>query len=60
MAKLQPELQAIQARYKDVPMKDPRKQKQNEETMALYQKHGINPVGGCVPLLLQMPFFIAF
>lgn len=60
MAKLQPELQAIQARYKDVSMKDPRKQKQNEETMALYQKHGINPVGGCVPLLLQMPFFIAF
>jgi len=60
MAKLQPELQAIQARYKNIPMKDPRKQKQNEEMMALYQKHGINPVGGCVPLLLQMPFFIAF
>lgn len=60
MAKLQPELQAIQAKYKDISLKDPRKQKQNEETMALYQKHGINPVGGCVPLLLQMPFFIAF
>ncbi|MBI5086598.1 MAG: membrane protein insertase YidC [Acidobacteria bacterium] len=60
MAAIQPELQAIQARYKNIPMKDPRKQKQNEEMMALYQKHGINPMGGCVPLLLQMPFFIAF
>ncbi len=60
MAALQPELQAIQARYKGISMKDPRKQKQNEEMMALYQKHGINPMGGCVPLLLQMPFFIAF
>ncbi len=60
MAVLQPELQAIQAKYKGMSMKDPRKQKQNEEMMALYQKHGINPMGGCVPLLLQMPFFIAF
>ncbi|MBI4889854.1 MAG: membrane protein insertase YidC [Acidobacteria bacterium] len=60
MAVIQPELQAIQAKYKGMSMKDPRKQKQNEEMMALYQKHGINPMGGCVPLLLQMPFFIAF
>jgi len=60
MAMLQPELQTIQARYKGLSMKDPRKAKQNEEMMALYQKHGINPMGGCVPLLLQMPFFIAF
>lgn len=60
MAVIQPELQAIQAKYKGMSMKDPRKQKQNEEMMALYQKHGINPMGGCLPLLLQMPFFIAF
>jgi len=60
MAQIQPELKALQDKYKNIPMKDPRKQKQNEEMMALYQKHGINPVGGCLPLLLQMPFFIAF
>lgn len=60
MAALQPEMQVIQSKYKDLPARDPRKQKQNEELMALYKKHGINPMGGCVPLLLQMPFFIAF
>lgn len=60
MALIQPELQAIQARYKGLSMKDPKRQKMNEEMIALYQKHGINPMGGCLPLLLQMPFFIAF
>lgn len=60
MAQIQPELQAIQNKYKGLSMKDPKRQKMNEEMIALYQKHGINPMGGCVPLLLQMPFFIAF
>ena len=60
MAALQPEMKLIQGKYKDLPARDPRKQKQNEELMELYKKHGINPMGGCVPLLLQMPFFIAF
>ncbi len=60
MALIQPELQAIQAKYKGLSMKDPKRQKMNEEMIALYQKHGINPMGGCLPLLLQMPFFIAF
>lgn len=60
MAKLQPRIQAINDKYKGISMKDPRKQKQNEEMMALYQSEGINPLGGCVPMLLQMPFFFAF
>ncbi|MGQ9918824.1 MAG: membrane protein insertase YidC [Bryobacteraceae bacterium] len=60
MAQIQPQLQAIQAKYKGLSMKDPKRQKMNEEMIALYQKHGINPMGGCLPLLLQMPFFIAF
>lgn len=60
MAALQPEMKLIQGKYKDLPARDPRKAKQNEELMALYKTHGINPMGGCVPLLLQMPFFIAF
>lgn len=60
MAKLQPKIQAINDKYKGISMKDPRKQKQNEEMMALYQSEGINPLGGCIPMLLQMPFFFAF
>jgi len=60
MSALKPQIEAINAKYKDVGMRDPRKQKQNEELMALYSKHGINPMGGCVPILLQMPFFFAF
>lgn len=60
MGLIQPQIQAINEKYKGISMKDPRKQEQNAELMALYQKAGINPLGGCVPLLLQMPFFIAF
>lgn len=60
MATLQPQIQAINEKYKGVSMKDPRKQQQNQEMMELYQKAGINPLGGCVPLILQMPFFFAF
>jgi YidC/Oxa1 family membrane protein insertase len=51
---------AINDKYKGISMKDPRKQKQNEEMMALYQSEGINPLGGCIPMILQMPFFFAF
>jgi len=60
MAKLQPRIQALNDKYKGISMKDPRKQKQNEEMMELYKTEGINPLGGCVPMLLQMPFFFAF
>jgi YidC/Oxa1 family membrane protein insertase len=59
MQAIQPLVNAINAKYKDIPLKDPRKQEQNRELMELYQKHGINPVGGCVPILLQVPFFFA-
>lgn len=54
MQVLQPELKKIKEKYKD----DQRKQQ--EETMALFKKHGANPVGGCLPLFLQMPIFFAF
>jgi len=60
MSAIKPQIDALNAKYKDVGMRDPRKQKQNEELMALYSKHGINPMGGCIPIALQMPFFIAF
>ncbi|MGK2349019.1 membrane protein insertase YidC [Actinomyces sp. W5033] len=58
MQLMQPELQALQAKYKD--KKDPAsRQKMQEETMALYAKHGTNPFSSCLPLLVQMPVFFA-
>lgn len=60
MSVIQPEIAKINKKYEGLGLKDPRKQQQNEEVMALYKKHGVNPAGGCVPLLLQMPFLFAF
>ena len=60
MQALQPQIQAINARYKDMPMRDPRKQEQQAEMMELYKKNGVNPVGGCVPMIIQLPFLYGF
>jgi YidC/Oxa1 family membrane protein insertase len=61
MAALQPEIQAINEKYRNIPLRDPRKAQQNQEVMDLYRRHGVNPLGsGCMPLLLQIPFFFAF
>jgi YidC/Oxa1 family membrane protein insertase len=60
MQALQPQIKAINEKYKGVSMKDPRKTEQNQEVMDLYKKHGVNPVGGCLPMLLQLPFLYAF
>ena len=60
MQALQPLVKQINEKYKGLPMRDPKKQKQQEETMALYKKHGVNPMGGCLPMVIQLPFFIAF
>ena len=60
MQKLQPLVKHINDKYKSMPLRDPRRQEQNQEVMALYSKHGVNPLGGCLPMLLQMPFFFAF
>ncbi len=53
MKKIQPQLLAIKERYKND------KEKLNKEIMALYKKYKINPVGGCLPMFLQIPVFIA-
>jgi YidC/Oxa1 family membrane protein insertase len=53
MQKIQPLLQEIQRKYAND------KQKLNEEMMKLYQEHKINPAGGCLPLLIQMPILFA-
>jgi len=60
MSELQPQMKAIQDRYKKMKRSDPRRSKMNEEVMALYKKHGVNPLGGCLPLVIQMPFLFAF
>jgi YidC/Oxa1 family membrane protein insertase len=51
MQRFSPEIQRIRERYKDD------KTRQNEELMKLYQEHGFNPLGSCLPLVLQLPFF---
>ncbi|HET7487933.1 MAG TPA: membrane protein insertase YidC [Acidimicrobiales bacterium] len=53
MQKLQPEMKALQAKYKGGD-----REQLNKEMMALYKEHNVNPVAGCLPLLIQMPVFI--
>jgi YidC/Oxa1 family membrane protein insertase len=60
MQALKPQIDAINNKYKNVSIRDPRKADQNQEIMDLYKKNGVNPMGGCVPMLIQLPFFFAF
>src|SRR5918996_1170289 len=53
MQRIQPEMKKLQAKYKG------NRQKLNEEMMKLYKEHNVNPFGGCLPLLMQFPVFIA-
>ena len=53
MKALQPRIKDIQDRFKDDPMQ------KNQAIMALYKEEAVNPMGGCLPLLLQFPFLIA-
>lgn len=53
MKKIQPHMQKLRALHKDNP------QKLNKEMMDLYKQYNVNPIGGCLPLLLQMPIFIS-
>jgi YidC/Oxa1 family membrane protein insertase len=60
MQKLQPEMNAIKEKYKKYSLRDPRKQEMNQEIAALMKKEGASPVGGCLPMLIQMPFLFAY
>ena len=60
MQEFAPKIKAIQAKYKKMKATDPRKQRMQAEVMAFYKEHGVNPLGGCWPMLIQMPFFFAF
>ncbi|MGE5423286.1 MAG: YidC/Oxa1 family membrane protein insertase, partial [Ignavibacteriales bacterium] len=54
MQEIQPKMKEIQERYKENP------EKMQAETMKMYKEHGVNPFGGCLPLLIQMPILFAF
>src|SRR5579885_404135 len=60
MQAIQPLVNQINEKYKGIPVRDPRQAQKNEELMDLYKKYGINPLGGCLPMLLQIPFFYAY
>jgi YidC/Oxa1 family membrane protein insertase len=60
MQQMQPEMKKIQEKYGRMKNDDPRKQNMNVEIMQLHKRHGVNPLGGCLPMLLQMPVLFAF
>ena len=60
MQKVAPQMKAIQDKYKKYGMKDPRRAQMQQEIGELYKREGVNPVGGCLPLIVQMPFLIAY
>ncbi|MDQ6655828.1 MAG: YidC/Oxa1 family insertase periplasmic-domain containing protein, partial [Verrucomicrobiota bacterium] len=51
MSALAPKMQALKEKYKDDPTR------MNQEVMKLYKEHGVNPVGGCLPMVIQIPIF---
>jgi YidC/Oxa1 family membrane protein insertase len=57
MADLQPKIKAIRAKYKKAKSDIGQRREMNEEMMKLYKEQGVNPAGGCLPLLIQLPVF---
>ncbi len=60
MQKVAPQMQQIQEKYKKYKLDDPRRSEMQKEIGALYKQHDVNPVGGCLPVVIQMPFLFAF
>jgi len=60
MQELQPKIKALRAKYKKAKQDIEQRRKLNEETMRLYKEHGVNPAGGCLPMLIQLPIFWGF
>jgi YidC/Oxa1 family membrane protein insertase len=57
MADLQPKIKALRNKYKKAKTDIEQRKQMNEEMMKLYKEHGVNPAGGCLPLLIQLPVF---
>jgi YidC/Oxa1 family membrane protein insertase len=60
MQELQPKLKALKSKYKKAKQDIEQRRKLNEETMKMYKQHGVNPAGGCLPMLIQLPIFWGF
>jgi len=60
MAELQPKVKALRAKYKKAKTDIAQRRQMNEEMMKLYKEHGVNPAGGCLPMLIQIPVFWGF
>jgi YidC/Oxa1 family membrane protein insertase len=60
MQKIQPQMRRLQDQYKKLKANDPRRVQVQTDMMNLYKEHGVNPMGGCLPLLLQMPLLFGF
>jgi YidC/Oxa1 family membrane protein insertase len=60
MQKVAPQAKAIQEKYKKYSMRDPRKQDMQKEISELYKTEGVNPIGGCLPMVIQLPFIWAY
>ena len=60
MQKIQPQMRRLQDQYKKLKATDERRAKVQADMMNLYKEHGVNPMGGCLPLLLQMPLLFGF
>ncbi len=60
MQRIQPQMNAIKDKYKKYSMRDPRRQEMNVEIGALMKQEGVSPLGGCLPLVIQLPFIWAY
>ena len=60
MQRIQPQMDAIKAKYKNLKVTDPKRNEMNAEVMQLQKDNGVNMFGGCLPTLIQMPLLLAF
>jgi YidC/Oxa1 family membrane protein insertase len=60
MQKIQPQMNAIKEKYKKYALRDPRRQEMNTEIGEMMKREGVSPVGGCLPMVIQMPFLFAY
>ncbi len=60
MIALQPRIKALNDKMRKLPLKDPKRQQMQQEMMKMYQEEGVNPLGGCLPMLIPLPLIYAF
>ena len=54
------QIKRVQEKYRSLKPTDPKRKEMNQEMVALYREHNVSPIGGCLPMLLMIPFFFAF